>query len=133
MENYTIGQLARRLARDLRKNPTQAEIELWNVLRNRRLLNSKFLRQHPIFYQSNDQRNFFIADFYCHEIKMVIELDGLIHIKRRDYDRMRTEILDFKNVFVIRFTNNEIINDLDTVLKKLKLAILKRRKDLEKD
>jgi very-short-patch-repair endonuclease len=64
---------------------------------------------------------------------MVIELDGHIHIKRRDYDRVRTEILDFKNVIVIRFTNDEITNDIDTVLKKLKVVILKRKKDLEKD
>jgi very-short-patch-repair endonuclease len=41
-------------------------------------------------------KNFFIADFYCHEIKMAIELDGHIHIKRRDYDKIRTEILDLK-------------------------------------
>jgi very-short-patch-repair endonuclease len=129
MGNYTIGQLARKLARDLRKNPIQAEIQLWKVLNNRQLLNSKFLRQHPIFYQYNDKKNFFIADFYCHEIRMVIELDGHIHIKQMDYDKIRTEILYIKNVFVIRFKNEEITNDLDTVLKKLKEAILKRKKD----
>jgi very-short-patch-repair endonuclease len=129
MGNYTIGQLARKLARDLRKNPIQAEIQLWKVLKNRQLLNSKFLRQHPIFYQYNDKKNFFIADFYCHEIRMVIELDGHIHIKQMDYDKIRTEILYIKNVFVIRFKNEEITNDLDTVLKKLKEAILKRKKD----
>jgi very-short-patch-repair endonuclease len=90
MNNYTIGQLARKLAGELRKNPTHAEKKLWNALKNRQLLNSKFLRQHPIFYQYNRQRNFFIADIYCHEIKMVIELDGHIHIKLRDYDQIRT-------------------------------------------
>jgi very-short-patch-repair endonuclease len=90
MGNYTIGQLARKLAGDLRKNTTHAEIKLWNKLKNRQLLNSKFLRQHPIFYIYNNQKNFLIADFYCHEIKMVIELDGHIHSKRRDYDQIRT-------------------------------------------
>jgi very-short-patch-repair endonuclease len=60
---------------------------------------------------------------------MVIELDGHIHIKQMDYDKIRTEILYIKNVFVIRFKNEEITNDLDTVLKKLKEAILKRKKD----
>jgi very-short-patch-repair endonuclease len=81
MVNYTIGQLARKLAGDLRKNPIPAEKKLWIKLKNRQLLNLKFLRQHPIFYQYNNQKNFFIADFYCHEIRMVIELDGHIHIK----------------------------------------------------
>jgi very-short-patch-repair endonuclease len=133
MGNYTIGQLARKISRELRNNPTDAEKKLWNVLKNRKLLNSKFLRQHPIFYQSNNQKNFFIADFYCHEIRMIIELDGQIHVKRRDYDQIRTEMLGFKNVIVVRFKNEEIYNNLDTVLKKLKVVIQRRKKDLAKD
>jgi very-short-patch-repair endonuclease len=63
---------------------------------------------------------------------MVIELDGHIHLKRSDYDQVRTEILNFKNVIVIRFKNREITNDLDTVLKRLKVVIYWRKKDLEK-
>jgi very-short-patch-repair endonuclease len=128
MGQYIIGELARIIAKELRKKPTQAEKKLWNMLKNKHLLNLKFLRQHPIFYQYNNQKSFFIADFYCHELRMVIELDGSIHMKRRDYDQIRTEILDFKNIFVLRFKNEEIINDLDTVLEKLKEVIHKRKK-----
>ena len=132
MKNYSIGQIARKISRDLRNNPTDAEKKLWNALKNRQFLNLKFLRQHPIFYQYNNQKNFFVVDFYCHEIKMVIELDGHIHVKRRDYDQIRTETLDFKNVIVIRFKNEEITNDLATVLKKLKVVINRRKRDLKK-
>jgi very-short-patch-repair endonuclease len=132
MGNYTIGQLARKLSRDFRKNPAQAEIKLWKTLKNRQILNLKFLRQHPIFYQYNNKKNFFIADFYCHEIRTVIELDGHIHIKRKGYDQIRTEMLEFKNIIVIRFKNEEITNDLDTVQKKIRAVILKRKKDLHK-
>jgi very-short-patch-repair endonuclease len=97
------------------------------------LLNLKFLRQHPVFYQCNNRKNFFIADFYCQEIKMVIELDGHLHSKRRDYDQIRTEILDFKNVIVIRFKNEEITKDLNTALNNLKGIITEKKKDLEKN
>jgi very-short-patch-repair endonuclease len=132
MKKHTIGNLARKLARELRNNPTRAEKILWNVLKNRQLSNLKFLRQHPVFYQYNNQKSFFIADFYCHELRMVIELDGPIHMKRKDYDQIRTEILDFKNIVIVRFKNEEITNDLDTVLKELKVLILKRKNRLEK-
>jgi very-short-patch-repair endonuclease len=58
MKNYTIGQLARKVSRELRNNPTTAENKLWRALKDRRFLNLKFLRQHPIFYQYNDQKIF---------------------------------------------------------------------------
>jgi very-short-patch-repair endonuclease len=130
MKNYTIGQLARKVASELRKNPTNAEKKLWNAIKNRQFLTLIFLRQHPIFYQFNNKNNFFIADFYCHEIKLVIELDGHIHLKRKDYDQIRTEILDFKDVIVIRFKNEDITIEVDTVLNKLKVIITRRKKDL---
>lgn len=69
------------LARELRKKPTPAEKKLWQEVRKRQLNNCKFLRQYPIIY-SEKQRgkfNFFIADFYCAEKNLVIELDGRIH------------------------------------------------------
>ena len=131
MKNYTIGHLARKISRELRNNPTEAEKILWNKLRNRKLMNLKFLRQHPIFYKYNDQRNFFIADFYCHRVRVVIELDGHIHIKRRDYDQYRTEMLEFKNIIVVRFKNEKITNDLNGVLKKLIVILNDRMKELE--
>ena len=62
---------------------------------------------------------------------MVIELDGQIHIKRKDYDQIRTDILEFKNVIVVRFNNEIILSDFDYALNKLKVIINKRKKDLE--
>ena len=73
------------LARELRKNPTDAEVKLWEVLRKRRLNNCKFLRQHPIIYNQKQHKiNFFIPDFYCAEKKLVIEVDGRVH----DYQQL---------------------------------------------
>lgn len=132
MKNFTIGQIARKVAKELRNNPTDAEKKLWSILKNRQFLNLKFLRQHPIFYQFNNKKSFFIADFYCHVLKTVIELDGPIHIKQKDYDQMRTDILEFKNVLVVRITNEEILNDLESSLKKLQVIISHRRNDFNK-
>ena len=112
-------KLARQLARDLRQNHTGAEKMLWEKLRNRRFRNLKFLRQHPIYYKFDNQRKFFIADFYCHEIKLVIEIDGKIHNKQIAYDQIRTEIINLKKINVIRFTNEEIYQNINLVLKKL--------------
>ncbi len=64
---------------------------------------------------------------------MAVELDGLLHIKNEDYNQVKTELLDSKNIIVIRFKNEEIIRDLVTVLNKLKVVITKRENDLEKD
>lgn len=132
MKNFTIGQIARKVAKELRNNPTDAEKKLWPILKNRQFLNLKFLRQHPIFYQFNNKKSFFIADFYCHELKTVIELDGPIHIKQKNYDQMRTDILEFKNILVVRITNEEILNDLESSLKKLQVIISHRRNDFNK-
>lgn len=130
MKNYTTGQLARMLSRELRSNPTDAEKTLWTALKNRQFLNLKFLRQHPIYYQYNNKKSFFIADFYCHEIKMVVELDGRIHVKHKDYDQIRTEILDFKDIQVVRYKNEEITKDIAAALKRLKIIVTKRKADI---
>ena len=130
MKNYTTGQLARMLSRELRSNPTDAEKTLWTALKNRQFLNLKFLRQHPIYYQYNNKKSFFIADFYCHEIKMVVELDGRIHVKHKDHDQIRTEILDFKDIQVVRYKNEEITKDIAVALERLKIIITKRKADI---
>ena len=130
MKNYTTGQLARMLSRELRSNPTDADKTLWTALKNRQFLNLKFLRQHPIYYQYNNKKSFFIADFYCHEIKMVVELDGRIHVKHKDHDQIRTEILDFKDIQVVRYKNEEITKDIAVALERLKIIITKRKADI---
>ena len=98
-------------ANDLKKEMTKAEIILWKYLRDRRLNNLKFRRQHPI--------GKFILDFYCHELKLAVEVDGNIHeledVKERDEGR--TYMLTEWGITVIRFTNDEVITNLGFVLK----------------
>jgi very-short-patch-repair endonuclease len=124
----SITQLARKIARDLRRNPTPAESLLWEKLRDKEFNNLRFLRQYPVFYRYNDKKNFFIADFYCHELRLVIEVDGSIHQKKIEYDGVRSEILGIKDLSVIRFKNKEILSDVDKVLLNLKLEIDKLKR-----
>jgi very-short-patch-repair endonuclease len=100
-------------AKELRKSMTEAEDILWKHLRNKKLNGLKFRRQHPL--------DIFIADFYCHEKKLVIELDGGIHdiLEQKEYDEGRTSELEGKGFKVIRFRNEEIMNDLEDVLNRI--------------
>lgn len=109
-------------ARRLRKRMTRAEKLLWEKLRNKKVKGFKFRRQHPIAI--------YIVDFYCHELKLVIEVDGKYHnkIEQRLKDKERTQFIQFQGLQVIRFTNEEIINDLNTVLQKIENEIEKLRK-----
>ena len=81
---------------------------LWNnVLKSKKLEGCKFTRQKPIYK--------FILDFYCSELSLGIEVDGGCHKDKQDYDRRRTFLLNGFGVDIIRFSNEEIINDLDLV------------------
>ena len=96
------------LARELRKNSTAAEKLLWEKLRNRQLNGVKFYRQHPLIYEEDrGHLHFFIADFYCAEHRLVIELDGKIHEYQRNYDRERDLIIERLGLKVVRFKNGE--------------------------
>ena len=111
-------------ARDLRKNQTPAEIKLWDRLRNRRLRGFKFLRQHPIVVEKyNGRTGFYIADFYCSEKKLVIELDGLIHTFQIDYDKARDVIMHEFGLTVFRITKDEVEKNVFEVLNKIKLYL----------
>src|SRR6266705_2722784 len=108
---YTENKLSNQItfARELRKNQTPKEIKVWNLLRNRRLLGFKFLRQHPIVVgKYNGRTGFYIADFYCSEKKLVIEIDGLIHTFQIDYDKARDVIMNEFGLTVFRITNDEV-------------------------
>ena len=102
-------------AKALRKEMTSAEKELWNELRNRKLNNLKFRRQHP--FQN------YIADFYCHELGLVIEIDGGIHnvADNKLYDSDRTSALNDLSLTVIRFSNQRVMENIDEVLIEIKL------------
>ena len=115
-----LVEIAKMLCRDLRKRSTKAEEILWEQLRNRKLDNKKFYRQYPIFYDIYGRESFFIADFFCFETKLVIELDGAIHDYRLKEDLQRTEILNLLGLSVIRFKNEEIEKELEEVLDKIK-------------
>ena len=100
-------------AEELRKHMTKAELILWKELRNKKLLGLKFRRQHPI--------SRFIADFYRHKHKLVIELDGEIHLKNyvAINDKKREDEIKSLGITVLRFKNNEIINHLESVLQQI--------------
>ncbi len=110
-------------ARRLRRAQTNVEGIPWKEVRNRKLLGRKFLRQHPIFTDPTDHGVFYIADFYCHEARLVIELDGGIHETRREYDRRRTEVLELMRLRVVRFTNDDVEENLQEVLEKIRQAL----------
>ena len=107
-------------ARLLRKNLTPEERIMWDLLRDRRLLGYKFLRQHPIkIWETNGDYHFYYADFYCSAKKLVVEIDGLIHIMQEDYDKARDQIMLELKLTVLRVTNEEVNNELVSVLKKI--------------
>lgn len=95
-------------AKSLRENMTETEKLLWQRL-NKNQLGVRFKPQHPI--------DIFIADFYCHKYKLVIELDGKIHNQQKDYDEGRTAELERFGIKVIRFTNEMVLNHIDEVIK----------------
>ncbi len=107
-----IFQIAERLRRDM----TATEKIIWDrVCKNQ--LGVRIRRQHPVWK--------FIADFYCHEVRLVIEIDGGIHLRseNKEYDISRDIILkDFK-IEILRFTNDEVIDETDHGLEKIKRTI----------
>ena len=81
---------------------------IWEILRNRQLNGYKFIQEKPLYE--------FIADFYCAELLLVIEIDGGYHNETQEYDSLRSEILkEGYNIDVIRIKNEEILNNIDKV------------------
>lgn len=100
-------------ARKLRQEQTDAEVILWHLLRGRRFCGFKFRRQFPF--------HGYILDFYCHESRIAVELDGGGHSasEQRLYDAERTRILEATGIHVVRFWNDEVLKQLDDVLLEL--------------
>ena len=110
-------------AKEQRANQTDSENLLWEELRGRKLSGYKFLRQHPILYQGNLIRfNYFIADFYCSEKKVAIELDGPIHDLNLEYDQFRDSELQNRGIHILRIKNDELQN-MNEVLKRILVFI----------
>ena len=97
-------------AKKLRKNPTEAEEKLWLAIRDNQIEGYKFRRQHPI--------SIYVADFYCHALKLVIEIDGDYHLAEEQQllDKTRTDDIEFQGIKVIRFTNEEVMLHLPEVI-----------------
>jgi len=118
--NKTVVRAAKSVCRDLRKRSTRSEQIFWDAVRNRKILGKKFLRQYPIFFEYMNQKRFFIADFYCHEKRLVVEIDGKNHDLQKEYDELRSYIINNMGINVIRFRNGQIVNNLERVLVRLK-------------
>ena len=104
------------VARENRKNPTQAEKKLWlKILKGKQFENYKFLRQKPL--------DNFIADFYCAELLLIIEIDGDSHAKQREYDTLRSEKLEAHGIKVVRYTNDDVLSNIEGVYQDLKKRI----------
>ena len=119
---WYISDIIKQAARDLRKSPTESEKLLWDKLRTKNLW-VKFLRQKPIYVYTEDNwlDRYVISDFCSLEIKLIIEVDGNIHEKEEVYilDREKKKLLEKKWFRIIRIQNNEISENIDTVIEKI--------------
>ena len=116
MEHKRFGDLVKQTARLLRKEQTKSEAVPWQLLRDRKLQNKKFLRQYPIVFNWEVKKRFFVADFYCHEARLIVELDGDVHIQRKDYDKARDHIMKSMGIKVIRISNEDVASNMKRVI-----------------
>ena len=107
-------------ARILRRNMTYCENLLWERLKKKQIYGLHFRRQHPI------ER--FIADFYCHEVRLVVELDGEIHNLQTEYDDGRTAEMEKYDIKTIRFINEEVETNIDKVIEQIQEVVKERLK-----
>ena len=113
--NYKHNPKLTPLAKNLRKNMTKEERKLWY----------DFLRNYPVRFLRQKVIDDFIADFYCHDARLVIELDGSQHFEKDALikDRVRTEKIEKRNLTVIRIPNNEVNNNFNGVCEYIDLII----------
>jgi very-short-patch-repair endonuclease len=102
-------------ARIVRKNMTISEKLLWEKLKGKQINGLRFRRQHPI--------EFFIADFYCHEIRLVVEIDGEVHNENQEYDDGRSAEMEKFDIKIIRFNNDEVENDIEKIISEIKSIV----------
>ncbi|MFA5995597.1 MAG: endonuclease domain-containing protein [Patescibacteria group bacterium] len=96
------------ISKQLRNKPTAAENLLWQKLKGKQLCGKKFRRQYPLYS--------YIADFYCHDKKLLIEVDGEIHKQQQTKDTNRDQMLHEYGYYTLRFTNADILNNINSVL-----------------
>lgn len=110
----------KQLASELRQQCTQSEAKLWEQLKGQKVAGHKFLRQKPI--------GDYIADFYCKELHLAIELDGLSHDSEEvmDKDAVKERYLNSLGIQVLRFPDGEVMNDMRNVLREIEFVIQER-------
>ncbi len=111
-------------ARNLRKNQTPAEKLLWQLLRKRQINGYKFLRQHPLLYDRvRNELFFFIPDFYCPELRLIIEIDGEIHNSLKEKDARKDSILRSQGYTILRIQNDEVYDPQEVRRKIITLQV----------
>ena len=110
--NQRIADTTRQRALEMRQNMTPAERRLWSELRTNRLDGWHFRRQQIV--------DGFIVDFYCHRAGLIIEVDGPIHDSQQDMDAEREVLFLNRGFKIIRFTNDQVINEMPSVLKDIR-------------
>jgi very-short-patch-repair endonuclease len=100
-------------ANELRNNMTKAEKILWEELNNKEIFKSRWKRQHPV--------DIFVVDFYCHKYKLAIEVDGEIHLNEEIHERDdgREHDIEKLGIKILRFTNREVFEDIESVKKRI--------------
>jgi len=116
--HYNFNRTLLSFSRQNKREQTDAERRLWFHIRNRQLNGYKFRRQYPIHN--------YILDFYCSETSFAIELDGGQHIKRTRYDERRSKELEKLGIKVIRFWDNDVLQNIEEVLEKI-INVLEKR------
>ena len=101
-------------AKELRNQASPAERSLWTILSGRKLAGFKFSRQMPV--------GPYFADFLCREAKLIVELDGYSHDTRTEHDNRRDAFLETEGYHVLRFTNADVLGNLDGVVQTIALA-----------
>jgi len=101
-------------ARALRRKMTPAEKRLWSALRRNQLDGFHFRRQQIIYG--------FIVDFYCHAAGLIVEVDGPVHNKQRDYDAERDQVLAAHDLRILRFRNEEVMQNIEDVVGRIRAA-----------
>ena len=105
---YVVG-----LAREMRRDMTEAEDILWRRLKSGGLDGLRFRKQHPI--------GRYIVDFYCDEYKLIVEVDGAVHDKSKEYDSNRDAFLEGNGYTVLRVSNDDVMNDIEAAFGKIRL------------
>jgi len=110
-----INPAIKQNARELRQLQTPMERRLWNRLCKRQFFGLHFRRQHPVGH--------YIVDFYCAKYSLIVEVDGESHHYQVEYDETRTEWLKSQGYDVLRFTNEEVLRNLEGVLTAIQMYI----------